>query len=64
MVCYRDRTFCGSPNCKNKCGRQFTDEDHEDALKWWGGAGYPVSLSLFCDENGELIDYGTTTSND
>lgn len=48
MICYMDRTWCASPNCQNKCGRKMTDEDHERALAWWGGADYPVSMSYFC----------------
>ena len=25
MICYGDRTWCASPNCKNECGRQLQD---------------------------------------
>lgn len=24
--CYRDKTYCASPNCKNKCGRKMSPE--------------------------------------
>lgn len=57
MICYLDKAWCSSPNCKNKCGRKFTSKHHELAKLWWGGPNYPLSTSPFCDENGELIDY-------
>jgi len=35
MICFLDRTFC-SAKCRNDtCSRQFTDELHERARKWW-----------------------------
>ena len=52
MMCYRDTTFCSSPNCKNECGREFTEWDKEGARKWWGGDDAPIAFSEFCDENG------------
>lgn len=58
MMCYRDRTYCASPKCKNACGRQFTPQDHASAVKWWGGEDYPVSVSDFCDEEGNLNNGG------
>lgn len=24
-ICFKDKTFCQSPNCKNKCGRKMTE---------------------------------------
>ena len=48
MICYRDTTFCVSPNCKNECGRQLTDEICEDACKWWGSDDAPIAMSTFC----------------
>ena len=54
MLCYRDRTFCGSPNCKNECGSKFTQQDQLNAVKWWGGEDAPVAFSEFCDDNGNL----------
>jgi hypothetical protein len=53
MICYKDRTFCGSENCKNKCGRQLTEEVKEGARKWWGSDNAPIAISDFCDKNGE-----------
>lgn len=55
MMCYRDRTYCVSANCKNKCGRQLTDEIQQAAYEWWGGRDAPICISEFCDDNGELI---------
>jgi len=49
-----DKTFCASPNCKNECGVRYTDEVAELAERM--RPNYGVSLSYFCDENGEMID--------
>lgn len=47
MMCYKDLTFC-SAQCKNdKCDRQFTDEIHEAARKWWGGDDAPIAFMDF-----------------
>lgn len=50
MICYKDRTFCASPNCKNDCGRQLTDDIIKSAEKWWGGKDAPIAVSYFCGE--------------
>lgn len=55
MIGFRDTTYCCSPACKNECGRQFTEEDHKAALKWWGGPNYPIAVAHFCDEKGNYI---------
>lgn len=55
MICFRDRTYCASPNCRNECGRQFTAEDAVAAKAWWGSDDYPVAMSTFCDKHGDLI---------
>lgn len=44
MMCYRDKTFCNSPNCTNECGRQLTQEIKDGASK----AGMLISCSYFC----------------
>ncbi len=46
MICYKDRTFCASPNCENKCGRKPTKEDLERA----NALGLPMSFGYFCSE--------------
>jgi hypothetical protein len=56
MICYKDKTFCVSPSCTNKCGRKLTPEIKEAAQKWWGMEGEaPIAISCFC--GGELKDY-------
>ena len=44
MQCFRDQTFCVSPNCKNDCGRQLTLEIRLAA----SGANLPISTAYFC----------------
>ncbi len=55
MMCFLDRTFCGSPNCKGECGRAWTPELSERAEKWWNPKDEPekrgmapIALSYFC----------------
>lgn len=45
MICYLDRTFCVTKNCKNACGRKLTDEIRQGAIQ----AGLPVMVSLLCE---------------
>lgn len=61
MICYLDRTFCASENCKNKCGRKLTKDIVKGAFSWWEkvtgiGENAPICVSHFCDENGELTN--------
>ena len=44
MICFRDRTFCLSPNCKNECGRQLSCKDKKLIEK----LGIPVAYDYFC----------------
>lgn len=44
MICFKDKTFCASPNCKNECGRKMTPREEIESDK----AGLPVSYSDFC----------------
>lgn len=44
MICYQDKTFCISENCKNKCGRQLTQEIKDGARD----AGLPIAVASFC----------------
>lgn len=58
MICYKDQTFCGSKNCKNKCGRKFTNADKVAVIKIAERLGLdylPVSMAEFCDEEGNII---------
>lgn len=56
---FLDKTFCASPNCKNECGRQLTEEQKQD-LAMLSDAGYwssQVSYSYFCGEpNDDLFE--------
>lgn len=54
MICYLDKTFCGSKNCKNECGRQLTKKDALAAEKWWGGKHCPIAYSYFCGDDDEV----------
>jgi hypothetical protein len=54
-MCYKDMTFCASPNCQNKCGRKLTKEVQEGAKRWWGSDDAPIAISYFCDDNGEPL---------
>lgn len=62
-ICFRDITFCSSPNCKDKCGVKLTPEIESAARIWWhsfmpGSEMYPdppISMTEYCDENGEVI---------
>jgi len=53
---FLDRTYCASPNCKNECGRQMSDE-HKRLLD--GGTGFiiPVSYAYFCDTPDDVYNY-------
>jgi len=42
MLCYRDKTFCASPNCKNECGRKLLEPVMMD--------GTYISYAYFCGE--------------
>ncbi len=55
MICYRDRTFCASPGCRNECGHQPPPTLQEDALAWWGKPNPPIAWAWFCDDDGSRI---------
>lgn len=44
MICYKDKTFCVSSNCK--CGRELTDKIKQEAEAF----GLPLALANFCDD--------------
>ena len=55
MICYRDKTFCGS-DCVNRwCTRNFTPEDAKRAREWWGEDGAPVAYANFNDGCADYI---------
>jgi len=47
LTCYRDRTYCASPNCKNECGRKMSKEVEELLKKDEYGR---TSYAYFCGE--------------
>ena len=53
MHSYKDKTFCGSPNCKNECGRQLQDHERLEAV--WRNV--PIMYADFCDKRGEVIKH-------
>ena len=49
MICYKDITFCSFyKECKDgdKCKKALTPKIVEDAKKWWGSSGAPISLYI------------------
>jgi hypothetical protein len=44
MLCYKDKTFCASPGCKNGCGRHITDSELQEAEE----LNFPISWAYFC----------------
>lgn len=47
MLCYKDRTFCGSKVVKHTCGREITPEQ----LKHAKSLGLGVAYSNYCESN-------------
>lgn len=52
MICYRDTTWCASPDCKNECGRQMTPEIRDEAKK----SLFPIAWANFCG-GGDYPEY-------
>lgn len=48
MICYRDTTYCVSPDCENKCGRKLTPGIEQEAHAWWGSDSAPIAVACFC----------------
>lgn len=44
MICFRDRTWCASPDCKGECGRKMSPEIKAEAKK----SDLLTSWGLFC----------------
>lgn len=53
IMSFKDRTFCASKNCKNKCGRKMTSNEKQELAKL-GIEGVKLSLLVtyeyFCEE--------------
>jgi hypothetical protein len=45
MLCYRDRTYCGSEKHLPDCKRIITAEELKDAEK----IGLPIAYAKYCD---------------
>ena len=44
--CYRDKTYCASTNCENKCGRKMSEQEkqligEDDLISWAYFCGTP-----------------------
>lgn len=55
---FKDKTYCASPNCQNKCGRKMTDSERIE-LANYESTVIPIGYAYFCDENGEVIEVDT-----
>lgn len=60
MMCYRDKTFCASPNCKNECGRKITDAQRGEAER----LGLFISWGYFCGEPEQGKERSTKDNNE
>ena len=47
MICYKDRTFCGSNTKDHNCGAEITEEQLKEAEE----LGLPVAYSYYCVED-------------
>lgn len=47
MMCYKDRAFCASPDCKNECGRQMKPNERLEAQT----RNMPIAWHYFCGEH-------------
>lgn len=47
MICFRDKTFCGSDCTNTDCHRHFGASEQAAADAWWGKPGAPVAFSNF-----------------
>lgn len=60
-MCYKDRAWCkhslGDPKtkCVNyKCYRNLNPEERKQAIRWWRGTNFPISV---CDFKTEECGY-------
>jgi len=49
MISYKDKTFCASPKCENKCGRKLTMEQKMEVHR----NKIDVCYAYFCGEPGD-----------
>lgn len=57
-MCYKDRAWCmeslGDPEtkCVNyKCDRNLNPEERKQAIRWWRGTNFPISVVNFKTED-------------
>jgi hypothetical protein len=46
IVCWRDKTWCASSNCKNECGKKMPPDVKSAA----DNCAWPISYAYFCGE--------------
>lgn len=44
MICYKDKTFCGSEVENHTCGREITEQELNQAKE----IGLPIAYGNFC----------------
>ncbi len=59
MICYKDRTFCGSDCTNTACSRHFGDDDLEAAKKWWDGEKPPIMFAAMSHDCQSYTTEGT-----
>ena len=47
MICYKDTTFCISPDCKHP-EHKLTDLVKAQAKAWWGNDNAPIMVGYLC----------------
>ncbi len=48
-----DRTYCGSENCEDKCGRKMPQTTQQIISQYFPWR--PISYTLFCNDKGEPL---------
>ena len=63
MITFKDKTYCSSPGCTNKCGRKMTELE-KNILKANAANDIhlPVCYAYFCDIPDEYIAQTKTNS--
>lgn len=44
QMTYKDKAFCASKGCQNKCGRKLEEQEKQEALK----GGHRILYGYFC----------------
>jgi hypothetical protein len=59
VICFRDKTFCGSDCVNATCHRHFGPADKAAAVAWWGG-GEDAPIA-YADFSSTCADYQRPT---